>query len=73
MDLSYHVVELECPACQYAIEVLLKQVMAEEIVLCPGCYAEIHLVDEGGSTRKAQGALEEALSELERQLKGFGR
>jgi peptide subunit release factor 1 (eRF1) len=73
MDISYQVVDLECPSCRYAVEVLVKQVIAEEKVLCPGCYAEIQLVDEGGSARRVQSKIDEALASLERQLRRFGR
>lgn len=73
MDISYQAIELECPSCGYTIEVLLKQVMTEEAVLCPGCYAEIQLVDEGNSVRRVQSELDEALGSLERQLRRFGR
>jgi hypothetical protein len=73
MDLSYEVVECECPNCGYILEVLLKQVMAEEAVLCAGCYAEVQLVDEGGSARRAQADIDEAMADLERQLRRLGR
>ena len=73
MDISFQAVEIECPQCNYVIEVLLKQVMAEETVLCPGCHAEIQLVDEGGSARQAEADLDAALSDLERQLRRLGR
>jgi Zn finger protein HypA/HybF involved in hydrogenase expression len=73
MDISYQAIELACPNCHYTVEVLLKQVMAEEKTLCPGCYAEIQLVDEGGSARQAQAEIDQALADLERQLRRFGR
>jgi len=73
VDISFQAVEIECPQCNHVIEVLLKQVMAEETVLCPGCYAEIQLVDEGGSLKQAQADLDAALSDLERQLRRLGR
>lgn len=73
MDISFQAVEIECPQCNHVIEVLLKQVMAEETVLCPGCYSEIQLVDEGGSLKQAQADLDAALSDLERQLRRLGR
>jgi hypothetical protein len=53
--------------------VLLKQVISEEILICPGCYQEIQLLDEEGAVRRAQAEIGEALSELERQIKRFGR
>jgi hypothetical protein len=73
MDISYQVVDLECPNCTFVIEVLLKQVMAEEAVLCPGCLEEIQLIDEGGSARHAQSEIERALADLTRQFRRFGR
>ena len=68
MDLPYQTVDLQCPRCGYIIEVLLKQVMTEETVLCSGCYAEIHLRDEGGSAQRAQTKFSDALADLKRQL-----
>ncbi len=35
-----------CPNCLFEIEVLLKQVVAEELILCPGRTKEIKLIDE---------------------------
>lgn len=73
IDISYHVVEFECPKCSFTIEVLLKQIAAEEIVLCPGCLENIQLIDEGGSTRWAQRKIDESLADFEKQLRKFGR
>jgi len=73
MDISYQVVNLECPNCTFVIEVLLKQVIAEEAVLCPGCLKEIQLIDEGGSARRVQSEIERALADLTRQFRRFGR
>jgi len=73
MDLAYQVLEIQCPCCDYNIEALLRQVTSEETLICRGCYQEIQLLDEGGSTRRAQGDAAAALSELERQLKRLGR
>jgi peptide subunit release factor 1 (eRF1) len=73
LDLSFDIVELKCPGCSYAIEVLLKQIMVEETILCPGCYAEIQLVDEGSFARQVQAEIREALAALERASKRFER
>ena len=72
VDISYQSVQFECPKCNYVIEVLLRQVMAEETVLCPGCYVEIQLQDEGGSVRRSGPDIDSALSDLKRQLRRLG-
>ena len=64
MDLSYLRIELTCPICDFAIEVLLKQVIVEETILCQGCLEEIQLVDEGGSRRRAEQQLNNDLDQL---------
>lgn len=66
IDLSYQPIELECPQCGYHLDLLLKQVMAEEIVLCPGCLCDIQLIDESGSTQRAQREINEALNNLKK-------
>lgn len=73
MDISYESIEFECPNCGFVNETLVKQVVAEETVVCPGCYAEIHLVDDGGSVRRAQSDIDGALRDLEHTLASFGR
>ncbi len=73
MDISYQEIQFECPNCGYVTEVLLRQVMAEETILCPGCYIEIQLVDEGGSFRRAQSEIDEAFTGLQRTLRRLRR
>lgn len=54
MDISNHRVKLRCPNCSFETDVQLKQFIAEEIIICPGCLKEIKLIDENGSTSRAQ-------------------
>jgi hypothetical protein len=63
--LSYLSVELNCPNCNFAIDILVKQIMAEEIILCPGCLTEIQLVDVGRASHRAQRDINEALGKLQ--------
>jgi uncharacterized Zn finger protein len=69
MDISNSSVKIQCPNCSFEIEVLLKQVIAEELILCPGCTKEIKLVDKDGSVSRAQAEIDEALEDFGRQLK----
>jgi transcription initiation factor TFIIIB Brf1 subunit/transcription initiation factor TFIIB len=68
MDLSYLTIELNCPKCNFLVEVILKQVTAEETILCPGCLIEIQLIDEGKSVERAQHDIDEALNDYFRSL-----
>jgi Zn finger protein HypA/HybF involved in hydrogenase expression len=63
-DISNHPITIECPNCHFKIDVLLKQVIAEEIIICPGCRNNIKLVDEGGSTRRANQEIKSAIRKL---------
>jgi hypothetical protein len=69
MDISNIPIRIQCPNCSFEVEVLLKQVIAEEIILCPGCTKEIKLVDKDGSASRAQGEINEALEDFGRKLK----
>lgn len=69
MDISRVPVKMRCPNCSFEIEALLKQVIAEELILCPGCTKEIKLVDENGSVSRAQAEIDKAFEEFGRQLK----
>jgi hypothetical protein len=65
MDLSNQIITIECPNCRFSIEILLKQVMAEEPIICPGCLQDIKLTDEGSSTQHAQRDLNNILGDFD--------
>lgn len=69
MDFSLLSIDLECPKCGFGIEVLMKQVAAEETILCPGCLAEIQLIDDGGSSRRIERDINNILDQFRRSLK----
>jgi hypothetical protein len=73
MDLSYLIVELKCPSCDFLLEVLIKQVTSEETILCTGCLLEIKLVDEGKSVQSEQRDLDEALDNFSRNTHKYWR
>ncbi len=72
-DISYNSITIECPNCQFQIEVLIKQVIAEETIVCPGCLKDIKLVDDGSSFLHANQEINNALEELTKTLRNLGR
>ena len=72
-DISFHVVTMECPGCQYPVEVLLKQIMAEETIICLGCRQEVQLRDEANSAKHVQLEIDAAIVQLQRQMKRLGK
>jgi Zn finger protein HypA/HybF involved in hydrogenase expression len=73
MDISYKPLDVECPSCSFVIQIVLKQVLAAERILCPGCYSEIQLVDEGSTLKQAQSEIDDALSDLQTRFRRLGR
>lgn len=72
-DISFQIVTMECPGCQYPVEVLLNQIMAEETIICPGCRQEVQLRDERSSVKHAQSEMDAAVAQLQRQMHRLGR
>jgi len=73
LDISNIVVEIKCPNCSWPIEILIKQAIAEEIVICPNCLNDIQLGDKDGSCGHAQKDINEALDDFRREIERFGR
>lgn len=74
LDISHIVVEYKCPKCSWPIEVLMKQLIAEEIVICPNCLVDIQLVDKNGSCGRAQKDIDEAIDNFRSEIEHvFGR
>lgn len=72
LDISYSLIEYKCPKCSQPIEVLLKQVITEEIVICPNCLIDIQLLDKDGSCGRAQKDIDKALDDFKRKIERFG-
>ena len=72
-DISYHVVTIECPNCHFLLDILIKQVIAEETIICSGCLQDIKLIDEGSSSIHANQEINNALEELAKSFKKLGR
>lgn len=55
----YEVTDIECPNCGYDIKVLIKQIVFEEMIICPGCLKEIQLIDENSALKGTLRSFEE--------------
>ena len=71
--LGARVIELECPRCEYATDVRLRDVELEGMYLCAGCRATVKLVDDEYSTRAALQAIRVAEHELQKVIASINR
>ena len=62
-------VTLECPNCDYGMDVQLLSIRLETTTFCPCCKATIQLVDTDASLHGAQEDVESAMKDLESELK----
>lgn len=72
-DISYHSVTIDCPNCQFQIDILIKQVIAEETIICPGCLSDIHFIDEGSSAVHANQEINNSFDDLTKSIRKTGR
>jgi hypothetical protein len=57
-------VEVDCPRCNFANSVWLKQARLRDVVICRGCKANIQLDDGMNSVRKAYRSIRRAMQDL---------
>lgn len=72
-NISFNSITIDCPNCQFQIDILIKQVVAEETIICPGCLQDIKLVDAGGSSQHSIRDVNNALEDLSKSIRKFGR
>jgi len=61
-------VTLNCPNCDYGLDVELLSVRLEAIVFCPCCKSTIQLVDADSSVHGAQEDVASAMKDLDWEL-----
>ena len=61
-------INLECPNCDYGMDVELLSVQLQETVFCPCCKVTIELVDADASVYASQRELDSAMNGLTREL-----
>ena len=66
-------VTLNCPSCNYGMDVELLSARLESTIFCPCCKSTIQLIDEDASVRGSQEEVESAMNELESELKKMNK
>ena len=72
IDISKQTVKVDCPECNRAISVTLKQIANEALIKC-NCGQEIQLKDNNGTNKTAIKDVNKSFKDLERTLKSFGK
>ncbi len=73
LDISQQQIEVSCPACATKQKVILKQVEAQETIVCSGCKKNILLTDKNGSVKKAVHDVNKSINGLMDTIKNFGK
>ena len=66
-------ITLECPNCNYSMDVELLSVQLEAIVFCPCCKATVQLVDGDASLHGAQEEADSAIKDFTEDLKKLNK
>ena len=66
-------VTMNCPKCNYGMDVELLSVRLQAITFCPCCKVAIQLVDADASMHGAQEDLGSAIKEIEREIKKLNK
>ena len=66
-------VEVECPVCDFANPVWLKQARVRDVIICRGCKTNIQLDDQMNSVRKARRDIRAAFRKLQKQVDQINR
>ena len=66
-------VEVECPRCNFANSIWMKQARLRDMVICRGCEANIQLDDSMNTVRKARRSMRRAMQDLLDTIEGINR
>ena len=66
-------VNVNCPNCNFELDVELTAVSLEETIFCPCCKIIIQLRDENASTHRAERNIDSALTDFRRSLRKLNR
>lgn len=59
-------VEIDCPRCQFANPIWLKQIRLRDVIICRGCKRNIQLEDQMNTFRKARENIDRQMRQLRR-------
>ncbi|HNQ67967.1 MAG TPA: hypothetical protein PKN32_06295 [Bacteroidales bacterium] len=64
-------ISINCPKCDYSIDIQLRDAMIESTVYCHNCKISIKLLDGSASASRNIKSIENKLDELNRTLKNL--
>ena len=68
VELDYCTVDVECPDCDFTSTVTFRESRLQDVIICRGCKANIHLVDHMGTVAIATRNIERALDDITRTI-----
>lgn len=71
MNLDKLETDVDCPHCNFANPIWLKQARLRDVVICRGCKANIQLDDSMNSVRKAYRSTRQAMDDLRQTIGTF--
>lgn len=72
-NLDRMLVDMNCPLCEYPLEVAMIDARLESRIFCPNCKSPIQLHDESGSVHACQHEIQRAIKGLADALRRFGK
>jgi hypothetical protein len=66
-------VEVDCPHCNFANPIWLRQARLRAVVICRGCKGNIQLDDSMNSVRKAYRSIRRGMDDLRETVAKFNR
>jgi hypothetical protein len=66
-------VDVDCPRCNFANPIWLRQARLRDVVICRGCKANIQLDDGMNTLRKAYRSIRRSMQELRDTLERINR
>ena len=73
IDFNKTWIDFECPKCDYCVEVQLIDAKTEKTIYCHNCKTSILLKDENASVHSGIDKMNNALKELDKMFKKFGK
>lgn len=71
IDITQTWINAECPHCKIEIDIQLVDVSCERTIFCHNCKNSITLIDSDACAHQANASVNQALNELEQQLKNL--
>ena len=64
---------VDCPRCQFANPIWLKQARIRDVIICRGCKSNIQLDDSMNTVRKTIRSIHRSLNALRELVESFNR